>query len=61
MTWQRGWLGSDPLYTDVKAAQDALHRLCCTVHELARLHRAASAERRPWEPGAIGREITEVD
>jgi hypothetical protein len=53
---QRGWVGGDPRYTDVKAAQDALHRLCCTVRELARLRRAASAERRPWAPGGSGRE-----
>jgi hypothetical protein len=52
---QRGWPGSDPLYVEVNAAHDALHRLSCTVRELARLHRAASADRRPWEPGGSGR------
>jgi hypothetical protein len=53
---KRGWVGGDPLYTDVKAAEDALHRLCCAVRELARLRRRAESEdRRPWEPGGSGR------
>ena len=53
---QRGWLGSDPLYVDVRAAQDALHRLHLTLRELARLQHAASLERKPWEPGGSGRQ-----
>jgi hypothetical protein len=48
---KRGWPGSDPLYVDVRAAQDALHRLHLTLRELERLHRSASQPRRPWEPG----------
>jgi hypothetical protein len=48
---KRGWPGSDPLYGDVRAAQDALHRLHVTLRELERLHHSASQPRRPWEPG----------
>jgi hypothetical protein len=53
---KRGWKADDPLYRDVTAAQDALHRLHLTLRELERLHRAASQDRRPWEPGGSGRE-----
>jgi hypothetical protein len=53
---KRGWKADDPLYRDVIAAQDALHRLHLTLRELERLHRAASRDRRPWEPGGSGRE-----
>jgi hypothetical protein len=52
---KRPWAPDDPVYADVKAAQDALHRLHLTLRELARLQRAASAERRPWEPGGAAR------
>lgn len=53
---KRAWAADDPLYADVTAAQDALHRLHLTLRELERLQRAASRERRPWEPGGEGRE-----
>jgi hypothetical protein len=53
---KRAWAADDSLYRDVIAAQDALHRLHLTLRELARLQRAASAERRPWEPGGSGRD-----
>ena len=55
---KRGWAGDDVLYQDVRRAQEALHRLHVTLHELARLQRSARAEaagRRPWEPGGAGR------
>lgn len=53
---QRGWVGSDVLYEDVKRAQDAVHRLHLTLRDLARLRHAAEAtDRRPWEPGGSGR------
>jgi len=34
---KRGWVGGDPLYADVKAAQDALHRLRCTLREVGKV------------------------
>jgi len=37
------------------AAQGAIDRLHLALRDLARLQRAASAERRPWEPGGSGR------
>ena len=43
---KRAWAADDPLYADVKAAQDALHRLHLTLRELERLLRRASLERR---------------
>jgi hypothetical protein len=52
---KRGWVGGDALYEDVKKTREALHRLHCTARELERLQRAASTERRPWEPGGSGR------
>jgi hypothetical protein len=52
---KRGWVGGDPLYEDVRKAHEAMHRLRVTVRELERLQRAASADRRPWEPGGSGR------
>ena len=55
---QRGWVGSDVLYEDVRRAQDAMHRLHLTLRDLARLQhaaRAAASGRRPWEPGGSGR------
>jgi hypothetical protein len=54
---KRGWLGSDPLYVDARAAEDKLRRLQLALRELARLRRRAeSQERRPWEPGGSVRE-----
>jgi hypothetical protein len=53
---KRAWAANDPLYNDVKAAQDTVHRLHLTLRELERLQRSASRERRPWEPGGSGRE-----
>jgi hypothetical protein len=54
---QRGWVGGDPLYEDMKAAENAMHRLHVTLRELARLHRAASSERPEWSKrmGGSGR------
>ena len=52
---KRAWRADGPLYRDVIAAEDALHRLHLTLREIARLQRAASAERRPWEPGGSAR------
>jgi hypothetical protein len=53
---KRGWIRGDPLYEDVRAAQNALHRLHVTVREVERLRRMAATGRRPWEPGGSGRE-----
>ena len=53
---KKGWPGSDVLYEDVRRAQEALHRLHVTLHELARLQRSTrDTGRRPWEPGGSGR------
>ena len=52
---KRAWAADDPLYVDVRAAQDALHRLHLTLRELERLQRAAARGPRPWEPGGSGR------
>ena len=50
---QRGWPGTDPLYADTSAAQDALHRLHLTLRAVALERRRAESDgRRPWEPGA---------
>jgi len=53
---QRGWPGSDPLYVDARAAQDALHRLHLALRELERRRAVESQGRRPWEPGGAARE-----
>jgi hypothetical protein len=53
---QRGWPGSDPLYADTSAAQDALHRLHLALRELSRRRAVESSERRPWEPGGSARQ-----
>jgi len=54
---QRGWPGSDPLYADTSAAQDALHRLHLALRAVALERRRAESDgRRPWEPGGGGRE-----
>ena len=53
---RRGWAASDPLYVDVQATREAMHRLHLTLRELSRFMRATSQDRRPWEPGGSGRE-----
>jgi hypothetical protein len=53
---QRGWPGSNPLYADTSAAQDALHRLHLALRELSRRRAVESSDRRPWEPGGSARE-----
>jgi hypothetical protein len=55
---QRGWMGGDVLFEDVRRAQEAMHRLHLTLREIARLRHASKASasgRRPWEPGGSGR------
>ena len=52
---ERGWVGGDVLYEDVKRSQEALHRLHVTLREPARLRGSTGTTRRPWEPGGASR------
>ena len=45
------------MYTDVRAAEDKLHRLHLALRDVARhRRRAESSEGRAWEPGGSARE-----
>ena len=44
---QRAWAASDPLYAEVIAAREAMHRLHLTLRELSRKRAVACQGRRP--------------
>ena len=54
-----GWPSSDPLYQNVRAAEDALHDLHVRLIYLAAPPGTAgqpTPPRRPWDPGGSGRQ-----